>query len=92
MSATLLILALTFMMLSFIYSRIYFVSYGYGRQLWFEAETALPFLILAFFGFICSVITFAMSFSGENRKTGFSSYVMFIASIAILFFPIFFAW
>ena len=85
-SATLLILALTFMMLSLIYSEIY-CKYSFGA-FYFDPGTAITSLALAFLGFICSVITFALSFSGENRKTGFSSYVMFIASITILFLSI----
>lgn len=97
-SATLLILALTFMMLSLIYSEIdcyeslYISNYGIRGSIWaylhFEPGTAVVSLMLAFLGFVCSVTTFALSFSGENRKTGFSSYVMFIASLATLFLSI----
>ena len=103
-SATLLILALSFMMLSIVYAHIHcfhglYVStrnYGYDfwvdgnvyADLWFNLGMAITSLALAFLGFICSVITFALSFSGENRKTGFSSYVMFIASITTLFLSI----
>ena len=84
-TAGLICLAITFLVLSIINCDLYFwSSYSYGRLI-INYEYATISLIVSLIALGSSISAFVISFNEENKEKRFSSDVLFIISIFVVF-------